>query len=60
MYINAGREQCRSGLSFINGAHILQPVRARHHDPVPAVSGGHSGTLIAVWDLCVRSRSCDH
>ncbi|CAI9589807.1 unnamed protein product, partial [Staurois parvus] len=23
-------------------------------------SGGHSGTSIAVRDLCVRSRSCDH
>ncbi|CAI9588782.1 unnamed protein product, partial [Staurois parvus] len=34
------------------------PGSAQHRSPAPA--SGHSGTLIVVRDLCVRSRSCDH
>ncbi|CAI9617773.1 unnamed protein product [Staurois parvus] len=49
---------------FINGLPapclFALPGSAQHHDPVPAVSSGHSGTPIVVRDLYVRSRSCDH
>ncbi|CAI9604836.1 unnamed protein product, partial [Staurois parvus] len=58
-----GQEQCRGGWLFINGLPpclCALPGSAQHCDPVPAVSSGHSGTLIVVRDLCVRSRSCDH
>ncbi|CAI9588818.1 unnamed protein product, partial [Staurois parvus] len=36
------------------------PGSAQHRDLVPAVSSGHSETLIVGRDLCTRSRSCDH
>ncbi|CAI9554413.1 unnamed protein product [Staurois parvus] len=36
------------------------PGSAQHRDPVPAVSSGHSETLIVGRELCMRSRSCDH
>ncbi|CAI9533371.1 unnamed protein product [Staurois parvus] len=50
MYINGLPAPCLCAL----------PGSAHHRNPVPAVSFGHSGTLIVGRDLCTRSRSCDH
>ncbi|CAI9569496.1 unnamed protein product [Staurois parvus] len=36
------------------------PGSVQHRDLVPTVSSRHSGTPMAVRDLGVRSRSCDH
>ncbi|CAI9562600.1 unnamed protein product [Staurois parvus] len=60
----ARRWQSGGGLPFINSARhfglCALPWSAQHHNPVPAVSPGHSGTPIIVRDLYARSRSCDH
>ncbi|CAI9583818.1 unnamed protein product [Staurois parvus] len=54
-----GRWQCRGGWPFLKVLRLpclcVLPGSARHHDPVPVVSGGPSRTLITVRDLCVRS-----
>ncbi|CAI9597829.1 unnamed protein product, partial [Staurois parvus] len=36
------------------------PGIAQHHDPVPAVSSGHSETPIVIRNLCARSSDPDH
>ncbi|CAI9581622.1 unnamed protein product [Staurois parvus] len=60
----AGREQCRSGLTVINGTPHLQPVRAPWErtapQPVARCVRRTREHRSLHGDLCMRSRSCDH